>query len=196
MEKIILGSASPKRAEILEYFAIPFKQVPSHFDERAICFKNNPTDYCRTIAECKANVLKDKFSEDVILTADSITYREGKIYNKPENAEEAFNFLTELSGKWHSVFTGICLQKGDLKYSATEETRLLFNELSPKQIKSYLQNVDYSNKCGATTIEGGAGLLLARLEGCYYNVLGLPINTFRKLLLKMDIDLWDFLRKI
>ncbi len=191
---IILGSQSPKRREILGHFSIPFMVAPSDFDEESIPFAGNPGQHALILSQKKNEVLRKQYPNEVILTADSVVYCDGKLYNKPANEEEAFSFLSAFSGKWQSVFTGVTVARGPIVYSDIEETKILVNTLTPEQIKKFHSSIFTLDKAGGYTIEKSGILIVSRLEGCYDNVLGLPINTTRKLLLKVGIDLWDFLK--
>jgi septum formation protein len=192
--RIILGSQSTKRREILGHFSIPFIVVPSAFDEESVQYDNNPGKHALLLSQKKNEVLRQQYPDEVILTADSVVYCEGKLYNKPRDLDEAFAFLTTFSGKWQSVFTGVTVSRGPLVYSDVEETKILINDLTPTQIRNFHSAIFTLDKAGGYTIEKSGILIVSRLEGCYDNVLGLPINTTRRLLLKVGIDLWDFLK--
>lgn len=168
--------------------------VPSDFDEESIPFAGNPGQHALILSQKKNEVLRKQYPNEVILTADSVVYCDGKLYNKPANEEEAFSFLSAFSGKWQSVFTGVTVARGPIVYSDIEETKILVNTLTPEQIKKFHSSIFTLDKAGGYTIEKSGILIVSRLEGCYDNVLGLPINTTRKLLLKVGIDLWDFLK--
>jgi len=129
----------------------------------------------------------------VILTADTIVHCKGKIYNKPADEEEAFSFLKAFSGELVEVYTGVCVHKNKEVHVDCERTDLWFNHLSDKQIRAYLQFLEFTDLAGAFAIEGGGSLPIQKIDGCFYNVLGLPINTTKKLLLKVGIDLWEYL---
>ncbi|MFT4553696.1 MAG: septum formation protein [Chlamydiales bacterium] len=190
--RLILGSQSPRRKEILGYFKIPFEQIPSSFDESLVVFDGDPKEYVSKIARRKGENLASLYPEAHILTADTIVFANGKVYPKPENPETAFNILQELSGGWHSVFTSVALINGGKAYFDVEETRVLFNDLSPKQIRSYHEAINYSDKAGGYAIQETGSLICKKIEGCYYNVMGLPINTVRELLSKTGIDIWEY----
>ena len=194
MTRLILGSKSPRRKEILSFFSFPFETVNSDFDEETIPFENSPTDYVCNIAKGKAMALASDYPEALILTADTTVFKDGKIYGKPIHTEEAFHFLSQLQGKWHSVYTGVVLLKGDECWSAWEETRVLFNSLTPEEIRHYHTKLHWSDKAGGYSIQMAGGLAVKKIEGCYYNSVGLPINTVRQLLLNVKIDLWDYLK--
>lgn len=194
--QIILGSQSPRRKEIMEYFSLPFIQIASDFNEESVHFSGNPAEYATLLSQKKGEVLAKRMQNDVILTADSVVFCNGKIYNKPADEEEAFQFLSDLSKGWHQVFTGVTVHKGDKFYSGHEETRLLFHKLTSEQIKKFHRHCFFLDKAGGYAIEKSGNLIVSRIEGCYYNVLGLPINLTRRLLLNFGIDLWDFLKSV
>lgn len=194
MIPLILGSESPRRSEILRYFSIPFEQISSEFDENSISFHGNPVEYVCAIAEGKAEALSTKYPKRVILTADTMVYRNGKLYGKPRNKEEAIETLHELAGNWHSVFTGVTVRLGEKIFSKAEETRVLFNPLSSEQVQKYHDQLHLYDKAGSYQLQMSGGLIAQKIDGCYYNVIGLPINTVRDLLKEIDIELWNYLR--
>lgn len=195
-DSLILGSQSPRRRDILASFSLPFQQIPSDFDEESISFDGDPIAYCSYLAERKAAALADRFPDSPILTADTIVFLNGKVYNKPKDAEEAFRFLSELAGHWHTVHTAVHVRKGRHSYADSESTRLLFHPLTPEQIRTFHKHVHFLDKAGGYAIEGCGQIILAKIEGCYYNVLGLPINATRRLLGRIGIDLWHHLKNI
>jgi len=199
MTLLILGSQSPRRREILSAFSIPFKQASPPFIEESVAFKeepinSNPITYVSTLSRGKALSLAAQFSHLPILAADSIVFIEDQLYEKPKDLEDAFNLLMHLQGKWHSVFTGVTVLKGHEEYTAVEETRVLFNPLTPAQARIYHANTVWADKSGGYGIQSAGGLLVRKIEGCYNNVMGLPVNVVRELLLKVGIDLWDYIK--
>lgn len=193
MMRLILGSMSPRRREILDYFSIPYEQVHPQFDENRVQFEGDPALFASKIALGKAESLSEIYPEAAILTADTIVYKDGKIYGKPLDHEDAFRMLSELSGSWHSVFTAVALSFGQKKYQETEETKVLFNPLTSEKIRSYLKALHYADKAGSYAIQLAGSLIIRRIEGCYYNVMGLPVNVVSQLLEKVGIRLWDHL---
>ena len=157
-------------------------------------FQGLPAQHAILLSQKKAEVLAAQYPQDVILTADSVVYANGKLYNKPQDEAEAFQFLTDFCGKWHQVFTGVTVRRGSEVYSGHEETRLLFKDLSPDQIAKFHTHCYFLDKAGGYAIEKSGNLIVSKIEGCYYNVLGLPIQITRELLLKLGIDLWDYLK--
>lgn len=191
---MILGSQSPRRKEILNFFTIPFTIKPSHFDEDLIPFNGDPSSYAMTLAQKKAEVLSQEHPEEVIISADTVVHFQGKIYNKPKDKIEALQFLTELSGKAHDVITAVCVSLGTKQICDSEKTKVYFNSLSHEQIEQYLTHFAYSDKAGGYAIQQGGGIIVSKIEGCYYNVMGLPINTLAKLLQEFGLDLWKNLK--
>jgi septum formation protein len=191
---LILGSKSPRRKEILSYFSLPFRQESSDYDERLIPFDGDPKKYACTIAEKKAESLIDRFPDQILITADTIVFCKNKIFHKPETEEEAIKMLFELSGSWHQVFTAVCVRKGNQFFTEAEETKILLHSLTEKQIKSYHQHFYFADKAGGYAIQEAGAIVVKKIEGCFYNVMGLPITTLRTLLLEVGVDLWDFLK--
>lgn len=193
--QLILGSQSPRRREVLNYFNIPFKQISPDYDEDAIPFQGNPTEYVEILSKGKADSLAHLHPDSLILAADTIVYKKGKIFGKPKDEHEAYQFLTELEGKWHSVFTGLTLHHQGKFYHEVEETKVLFNSLSEDQMKCYHRMLPFVDKAGGYMIQGAGSLIVKRIEGCYYNVVGLPINALYAVLLRARIDLWQHLKR-
>lgn len=194
--EIILGSQSPRRREILGFFSIPFRQVNPDFDEAQILFHGDPRAFVREVAKRKALCLSERFPEDVILTADTTVYRNERLFMKPESLEEAHGMIRELSGKEHKVYTGVCVAKGSEFFVEDEESTVEFHELTDSQIHTYHKFFFPLDKAGGYAIQKSGSLIVKRIEGCYYNIMGLPIHTARRLLLKVGIDLWDYLKSV
>lgn len=196
MTKIILGSNSPRRQEILNFFSLPFTQINSDFDETKVLFEGDPTSFATEVAKRKALCLKEKYPNEIILTADTVVFRDDRLFLKPETLEEAHEMLRELSGNEHKVYTGVCVYFKNKLFTSAEESTVIFNELTDSQIRSYHTHVLPLDKAGGYAIQKGGSLIVKRIEGCYYNIMGLPIQTVRQLLLKAGIDLWDYLKPI
>lgn len=191
--RLILGSASPRRKEILQFFSLPFEQIPSDFNEEEIPFEGDPILYAMTLSEAKAKNLAKRYPDGYILTADTIVFQDGKIYAKPNNTKEANQFLRELAGGSHEVYTAVSLYYQKEIFSKAEMTRVFFHPLTETQIKNYHTAFSATDKAGGYDIQKGGCILVKRIEGCFYNVLGLPINAVVFLLKKAGIDLWDYL---
>jgi septum formation protein len=178
----------------MSLFSIPFEQATPPFVEEAIPFEGDPVHYALLLSRGKAESLHRQYPKAVLLTADTVVFCEGKIYNKPQSLEEAISFLKDFSGKWQSVFTGVTVRTEEQEFYACDETRVLFNPLTPEQVHRFLSHITWQDKGGGYTIQGVGSLVVRKIEGCYYNVTGLPVNIVRELLLKAGIDLWHYIK--
>lgn len=194
MKELILGSQSPRRREILNFFSVPFIQVNPDFDEARVPFRGDPEAFVCEVAKQKALSLQEAYPDHPILTADTVVAMDGRLFLKPESAEEAFGMLEELSGKEHSVFTGVCVARGKERKVGAEEAKVEFHPLSADEIRAYHRSFHPLDKAGAYAIQRGGSVIVKRIEGCYYNVMGLPLNKTRSLLAAIGINLWDFLK--
>lgn len=192
---LILASSSPRRAEILQYFSLPFRQHPSDFDESTVIFDQDPESYAKELAQKKASLVANLFTQNIVLAADTIVYFNKKVYNKPKTQKEAFTMLLELSNQWHIVMTAVTVHKKDVYYCALEKSHVLFNPLTEEQIRLYHKNDPCLDKAGGYGIQGSGSILVNRIIGCYYNIMGLPINVVKDLLSKMQVNLWHYLKK-
>lgn len=193
--RLILGSTSPRRREIISYFSLDFEQISPDYDEEAVPFpKDNPTGYVLELAVGKAESLCKQYPEALILSADTIVYKDGKVYGKPKTEADAFLAIQELQGGWHSVYSAVAVACNGKISSGYEETRVLMNDLDEAQIKRYLNALHWADKAGGYAIQLAGSLIVSKIEGCYYNVMGLPINTVNKLLNEVGFDLWDHLQ--
>jgi septum formation protein len=193
---MILGSQSPRRKEILSFFSLPFKQINPDFDETQVVFQGNPVAFVLEVARRKALFLKERYPEEVILTADTVVYRDGRLFLKPETLAEAHGMLSELSGKEHEVYTGVCVTQGSQIFLSCEKSVVEFHQLTENQIHTYHQFFAPLDKAGGYAIQKGGSLIVKRIEGCYYNIMGLPIQTVHRLLREVGIDLWNYLKSV
>lgn len=193
---IILASKSPRRKEILDFFMLSFKTIDSKFDEAKVLFISDPKEYALEIAEKKAVGLCNKYFNDIIISADTIVFANNKIYTKPKDEREAFKMLNELSNSWHEVYTAVCVKNKNEIFKDIEKTKILFHPLTEKQIKTYHDKLYFSDKAAGYAIQKAGSIIIKKMVGCYYNVMGLPINTLKNLLLKVGIDLWDYLKPL
>ena len=196
MKEIILGSHSPRRKEILHYFSLPFTTQASHFDEESIPYEGNAQKLARDLALAKAQVLAQDFSDAIIITADTVVAIDQIVLAKPTSENEAKEMLTRLSGRWHSVFTAVvCFNEGKF-FCEDEETKVLCNSLTPDELHRYMRAHAVADKAGSYAIQKSGSILVQKIEGCYYNVMGLPINALRRALKEVGINLWDYLKEL
>lgn len=174
--KIILASASPRRKELLTLAGIPFEAHPVNADETITCC-TPPEGAVMMLASRKAQLAAEQFPDDLIIGADTIVAVGKRIYGKPATEEEAFEMLSALSGKKHQVFTGVCIynKSGDRNAFCTR-TDVTFFPLSEDEIWAYIATGEPMDKAGAYGIQGKGALLVKKIEGDYYNVVGLPVS--------------------
>ena len=177
---LILASGSPRRKELLGLFGIPFVIRAADIDE-TMDPGQAPFDEVARVSRLKALAVPRE-QDDIVIAADTIVVCEGRVLGKPHSREEAVRMLTALSGRDHQVMTGCTVLYGDKSETFTEVTHLHFRELSEKEIKRYVQSGEPMDKAGAYGIQGGAALFCEKLEGDYYNVMGLPVCRLQKAL--------------
>jgi nucleoside triphosphate pyrophosphatase len=178
--KLILASSSPRRAEILRHAGLAFEVFPANVDETRLPRESAPHYVHRLAlakARCAAEHATRKGRHAIIIGADTVVVAKGRILGKPQDFPSARRMLRLLSGRTHSVLTGLAVLQipGDAEETAVEKTRVRFMKLSKKEIDWYLMTGEPYHKAGAYAIQGIAGRYVTRIEGCYYNVMGLPI---------------------
>lgn len=197
LPKIYLASSSPRRQELLMKIGLDFWVVDYRKNaETLVDFNGNAAEYARKLAELKALTANvERTQNAIVLAFDTIVYIDGKILGKPRNEQEAGTFLRALSGKWHSVFTGISaisFPEGQM-ISDVEKTDVLFSVLSNKEIELYIASGEPMDKAGAYGIQGLGALLIEKIEGCYYNVIGLPLFRLTQVLERINFKRVAFL---
>lgn len=191
--KIILASKSPRRKKILERFNKPFKIINSNFDESKVSKNMHPTKYCSKLASMKAGSVSEKFYQELIIAADTIVVLNNLILGKPNDRSDALKILMKLSGNIHSVFTGVCLRsrKNNINLTFFEHTKVSFRKLSIQEIEYYIDNYKPFDKAGSYGIQDASSVFVKYIEGCYDNVVGLPICRLNNELKKHNINLLD-----
>lgn len=184
-ERLLLASASPRRREILENLGFEFEVLPSNVDESEVPW-NDPVESAKLLAEIKGVDAQMTRPRKTIIAADTIVLCDGEVMGKPSGPEEAAEMLGKLSGRMHEVVTGIALiTPPNKRIIEAESTKVFFRELSPKEISMYIETREPFDKAGAYAIQGYASAFIDRIEGCYFNVVGLPVarlfSMFRRL---------------
>ena len=190
--KVILASKSPRRVEILEKIVKEFEVVQSNFDENTIDFKGKIEKYFKDLSKNKAIEVSKRLTEpSIVIAADTVVFQDGKVLEKPKNEEDAFSMLSSLSGNTHKVYSGICLINtyDDTVVTDCDCTEVRFSELNPRQIRNYINSGEPMDKAGAYGIQGLGGAFVEGIKGCYYNVMGLPLNKLYKALENYDITI-------
>lgn len=185
--KLILASNSPRRAEILRGAGFAFEVAPASVDE-APRRGEAPIALVKRLAAEKARTAGKNMREDsIVIAADTEVALEGRIFGKPASAEEAMAMLASLSGKTHDVVTGIAVMRVPRAEMGIEheETRVTFAALSEQEIASYIATREPFDKAGGYAIQGRGGVFVTRIEGCYFNVIGLPLARLYRMLREM-----------
>ncbi|HEY2462220.1 MAG TPA: Maf family protein [Candidatus Acidoferrum sp.] len=175
--KLILASASPRRAQILRDAGIAFTVLSSAVDETHIPGES-PQDLVDRLSVAKADLVAARaVGPAIVVAADTVVVLDGHVLRKPRTSEDARNILAKLSGRTHSVITGVTLIRlpDAERRSFVETTHVHFAKMSGDEISRYLSTGESFDKAGAYGIQGFAGRYVSRIEGCYFNVVGLPL---------------------
>lgn len=185
----ILASASPRRKDLLEQLGIKAKVIPSEFAETLICqdvyelLKNN------TLGKISEVVIRVADDSKVIIAADTVVMIDKEILGKPADFSQATVMLTKLSGREHSVLTGLAIAyAGEISYEVSETT-VKFKTLSKQEIHSYLNTGEGQDKAGSYAIQGLGAVFVESIIGCYNNVVGLPTNLLYTMLATRKIQI-------
>ena len=179
---IVLASASPRRQEILRNAGVKFVVQPADIDE-TISPGESPRACAERLAREKAHVVAQQKPADFILAADTIAVVDGEILGKPRDTEDAARMLRLLLGRAHEVITGVCLiGPGGVENVQSERTLVAMSEIGEKEIQAYIETGEPMDKAGAYAIQGIASRWIPRIEGDYFNVVGLPMALVWRML--------------
>lgn len=176
---IILASQSPRRRELMALTDLEFIVKPSDADEN-VTQNLSPKETVEFLSLKKALALKNE--NDIIIGADTVVSIDGKILGKPKDEKDAYNMLKILSGRTHSVYTGVTVIKNERTETFSCETKVTFYPISDEEIKDYVKTGEPLDKAGAYGIQLKGGLFVEKIEGDYNNVVGLPIARLLKIL--------------
>jgi septum formation protein len=176
--KLILASASPRRQQLLAGLCIPFEVEPRHADEDFPAHLQREEIPVFLAAQKSASFSNDELADGrIILTSDTIVWVNGHVLNKPEDAEDAKRMLRILSGNMHEVYTAIHLRSNDRTVSDFDQTEVYFRPLTEEEIDYYVRNFSPLDKAGAYGIQEWMGYVgIDRVNGCFFNVMGLPLK--------------------
>ena len=178
---VILASKSPRRENILKQVGIDFEIIPSN-----ICENNNfnlgPRKFVQYWSKKKAKVIAKRNKDKIIIGADTIVYFNGKIIGKPKDKEESYKMLNNLSGKTHKVFTGVSIvyEEKNILRTFSQMTKVSVREIPKNDILYYIDNYYTLDKAGSYGIQDWFSIWIKKIDGCYYNVMGLPLSKFYK----------------
>jgi septum formation protein len=176
--KLILASASPRRAEILHHAGFTFSVLSSAVDETPYS-NENPNELVQRLANAKAELVAARaVGPAIVIAADTVVLLDGHVLGKPRSTDDARHMLEQLSGRTHSVLTGVTLVRlpDAERREFVESTLVHFTLLTTEEISRYLASEEPHDKAGAYGIQGRAGRYIPRIEGCYFNVVGLPLS--------------------
>ena len=183
---IILASGSPRRKEILSELGAELKIITADVDESSN--ERDPEKLAESLALKKGIAVYEKLlsenSTDIslpIISADTVVFCDGEIMGKPADRDDAFRMLKKLSGKAHTVTTGICVINGGLPFSSSVTTKVFVEGLTDDEINAYIETHDPFDKAGSYGIQGIFSKHISKIDGCYFNVVGLPTNALAKL---------------
>jgi septum formation protein len=185
--RIVLASGSPRRAEVLRNAGLSFEVVPAEVDETRRA-DETPEELVGRLAEAKARFaaarVADRTGPALVVGADTAVVVDGLVLGKPASAEDARGMLRRLSGRTHAVITGLAVLRlpGEAARAERETTRVTFAPLTEREIEEYVASGEPFDKAGAYAIQGRGGRFVTRVEGCYFNVVGLPLARLYRML--------------
>lgn len=181
---LVLASGSPRRREILDTMGLSYIVDVSDADES---FFSEPENMVLELSKRKAQAVALKHNHEIILAADTLVFCR-EVLGKPQSEEHARAMLRELSGKWHSVFTGVTIidTLSGKMLSKADMTRVHFVKLSDQEIDDYVASGEPMDKAGAYGIQGIGGMFIDKIEGSYSNVVGLPMSVVRSMLMEIQ----------
>ena len=188
---IILASKSPRRESIIKKIGLKFKVIPSNVSEN-IDFYLSPKNLAEYFSKQKAMKVSEKYKNKIIVGADTIVYLDEVIFGKPKNRHENYKMLKFLSGKTHNVVTGVSIihkNKG-IQKTFSQITNVTVSEIPDNQLSYYIDNYSTLDKAGGYGIQDWFSVWIKKIDGCYYNVMGLPLSEFYKnyCLVKKKLD--------
>ena len=188
--KFILASQSPRRSKLLAQIGMIFETFPSNFVEDS-SINLPPSNLALNFAESKAKSVAKKYKSSWVIGADTIVTLKGKVFGKPNSFDEGNEMLRALSGKTHDVFTGVSIQNIEKKINLTfnERTKVTLKKLTDEEIFFYLKNHKPYDKSGSYGIQGYFSVYIQKINGCYFNVVGLPLHKLYLNLKSIDEEL-------
>ena len=177
LPKIILASVSPRRRNLLKQIGVKFDVIPSSIKEDS-SLKLSAQKFVEFYAKEKAKNVSKKYPHSLVIGADTVVVFNELILGKPGSFDEACTMLSTLSGNTHSVYTGVSLQLTNKSISHTfhAQTQVTFNKLTNEEIEFYIKNYKPYDKAGSYGIQDWFSICVEKIDGCYFNVMGLPLN--------------------
>ena len=189
---IVLASSSPRRQQMLKLIDVPFEIVVSRYEENN-AMKSIPSKIVMTHAKGKVEDVISKVKSGVIIGADTLVYKDKVIYGKPENMDDAHRMLKNLQGESHYVYTALALYDTDKKRWEIDylRTKVSMRSLTKKEISRYFELINPLDKAGSYAIQEAGSIIIDKIEGCYYNVLGFPMAKLDEMMRRMGYSLFN-----
>lgn len=192
MKRLVLASKSPRRQQILQGLGLQAQIIPSNIIEE-VPRGVPPQEVAIHLALQKARDVASRLDyQALVIGADTIVVLEGEIMGKPGSPQEAFDMLSKLAGKEHEVITGIALvdSGGNVEIADYQSTRVKMKEVDSNRLWKYVETGEPLDKAGAYAVQGKASVFIERIDGCFFNVMGLPVTRLDSMLCSMGIDLF------
>lgn len=190
MKKIILASRSPRRKQLLEQIGLEFEIDPSNYEED-MTLKTKPRELTEFLSLGKAKDVAQRHRNSIIISADTIVAVDDEVFGKPKTPEKAKYMLQKLSGRAHSVITGFTIINTETNEQITKsvETKVYFKDISDEEMDAYIATGEPLDKGGGYAIQGKAALFVEKIEGDYFNIVGLPILVLTEELKKFGVKI-------
>ena len=183
MKQLILASGSPRRKELLALVTPDFTVKVTDVDESAITAPT-PAGLAKALARAKCLAVAETEPEALVLGSDTVVEFEGEVFGKPKNRQDAQRMLQALSGKRHYVHTGVCMAQGDHIENFVVSSAVDFFPIEEADLQGYIDTKEPYDKAGGYAIQGHAAVWCKGIEGCYYNIMGLPVSQVAQALKK------------
>jgi len=196
MLRLVLASSSPRRRQLLKTLGIDFTAAESEFKEIEYD-RGAPGQHVQDNALGKARAVSMRYKNALVIGADTVVAYRQRILEKPKNTDEAIACIKLLQGKTHAVYTGLAIinTKENVTRSDYVKTLVTMRALNDMEIRSYLSRINPLDKAGAYAIQGAGSIIVERISGCYYNVVGFPIAKFEEMLLSLQTSIFKYLKK-
>jgi septum formation protein len=187
LPKLVLASGSPRRAEILNSVGWEFEKDVPDIDESERPGES-PEDYVMRLAASKSEVIAERHPNEIVLGADTTVVIDGQIVGKPIDAADARRMIKMLSGNWHEVLTGIAISRKGSSLIDLQRTRVKFAQMKDDEIAFLVENGDPLDKAGAYAVQAQAALFIEKIEGDYWNVVGLPVSLVYRIVMQSNAE--------
>jgi septum formation protein len=194
MKKLILASRSPRRRQLLQALGVNVSVVESGFIE-VNHFGGSPGQHVQDNALGKARAIASQYNNALVIGADTVVVYRRRILGKPKNMKEAIAYLNLLHGRTHAVYTGLAIidTQKNITIADYVKTLVTMRSLNEKEIRAYLSWIKPLDKAGAYAIQGAGAIIVEKISGCYYNVVGFPMAKLEEMLLRLKITLFDYM---